>query len=233
MEKRLILETVSAALWGCVWMTQAVSHGAVCQRGRAAGTASCCCCEVWSRSPGTSRPPPARQCWQARANWAESSPYQHVKVLSACLAPCSSSLWDQMNECKRRWKGKSKMRERRLKSWTILLASALGWAWCCQVGIVSCHAGFLFWVWSFLHPTASLKVFQATFPHRSYFSSLSDVGSLALVFWFFFFSFNCWCEVEKQRQEVNGGKLNWEERTNFHILCPVLLRFVRDFRRGG
>lgn len=28
---------------------------------------------------------------------------------------------------------------------------------------------------------------------------------------------------------MNGGKLNWEERANFHILCPVLLRFMQYF----
>lgn len=142
MEKRLILRTVSAALWGWFWMTQAISHGALCQCSWAAATA-CCSCKVWSCFPGTSHPPPACQCWHLRANWAKSSPYQNVKVFSVCLAPCSSSLWAQMNECKRRWKGKNKMPERGLESWTNLLASAIRWAWCCQVDIIPCHAGFL------------------------------------------------------------------------------------------
>lgn len=56
MEKRLILETVSATLWGCFWMTQAISHGAVCQCSWAAAAA---CCKVRSRFPGTSHPAPA------------------------------------------------------------------------------------------------------------------------------------------------------------------------------
>lgn len=43
-------------------------------------------------------------------------------------------------------------------------------------------------------------------------------------------SLNCWCEVEKQRRKANGGKLNQEERTNFHILCPDLLRFMLYFQ---
>lgn len=68
----------------------------------------------------------------------------------------------------------------------------------------------------------------------SHFSS-QELFSIPFSFWFarfrgFFSSFNCWCAVEKQRREANGGKLNQEERTNFHILCPDLLRFMQYFQ---
>lgn len=78
MEKRLILATVGAALWGCFlsdagcfsWCSLPVQLS--CSR---------CCCKVRFCFLGTSGPSPVCQRWQSRANWAESSPYQNGKGL--------------------------------------------------------------------------------------------------------------------------------------------------------
>lgn len=76
---------VSSALGGCFGLGMDVSGGAVWS-----------CCGVWTRHPVPSCPPPAS------ADWAQSSPHQNVKDSFWVFTPCSSSLWDQMENGKGR-----------------------------------------------------------------------------------------------------------------------------------